>query len=75
VNEVAAVKPAAREERKGAEEIERPVERLDERDPEADHDGTERKRTQNTPEEHQVLVSRRHGEIRKDEDEDVINAE
>src|SRR5205823_5958064 len=67
----------AREEQKGAKEIKRPVERFNECDSDADHESTQNQRTQNTPEQHTVLVSCWHGEIGKDEykDEDVIDAE
>src|SRR4029077_8352603 len=67
----------AREEQKSSEEINRPVERFNERDTNADHHSAQDQRTQNTPKKHTMLVSRRHGEIGKDEDknEDVINAE
>ena len=67
----------AREEQKGAEEIKRPVERFHERDTNADHHPAQDQRTQNTPEQDTMLVSRRYAEIGKHEDknEDVIDAQ
>src|SRR4029077_11269973 len=58
-------------------EIKRPVKRFNEDDTNADHHTAQDQRTQNTPEQHTVLVSSRDGEIGKDEDknEDVIDAE
>src|SRR4029077_13728543 len=67
----------AREEQKDAEQIKRPVECFNERNPNTDHHTAQYQRTENTPKQHTMLVGSRHGEIGKNQykNEDVIDTE
>jgi len=68
---------AARQIQQQAEEVEDPVEPRDERRADADHHAAHHQRAEDAPEEHAMLVHRRHAEVREDQrdDEDVVDAE
>src|SRR5215468_8997838 len=67
----------AGEDEQGAEDIEDPVQPLEQRNTGKNEDGAHHQCTQNAPEEDFMLVARWHLEVRKDqrEDEDIIDAE
>jgi hypothetical protein len=67
--------PCEDEER--AEDIDEPVEAREHRAAREDHDGAHDQRPQDAPEQHAVLVERRHLERREDDDEheDVVDAQ
>ena len=67
--------PVAGVQEQEAEDVDRPVEGLDDRSAEADEDGPEHDRAEDPVEEHPVLVLERDDEGREDqrEDEDVVD--
>jgi hypothetical protein len=64
-------------EQEGAEDVGDPLEPPDQRDPGADERDAHRQRPHNPPEQHLVLVLRRHLEVAEDqqEDEQVVHAQ
>src|SRR5215469_8489077 len=62
-------------EQESAEQVDDPVERLQEDNPQRDHYATQHKGTQDTPKKHPVLIGCRYteGGEKQHKDEDVIN--
>ena len=60
-----------------AEQVQNPVEPFDQRHAGEDEDGSERKRTEDSPEQNSVLVFHRHLEVAQNQrpDEDVVDTE
>src|SRR5690606_24878794 len=69
--------PDPREDEEGAEDVEDPVETLDEEGARADHGAAHDEGAEDPPEQHAVLVLLRDAEVPEDqdEDEDVVDAE
>jgi hypothetical protein len=65
------------EQQERAEDVEHPVELLDQRHAGEDEDRTHDQCTEDAPEQHPVLIPRRHLEVAEDQrpDEDVVDAE
>src|SRR5258708_13252231 len=67
----------ARHDQEGPEQVENPVEIFEQHSSKGNQDAAHDERTQNTPEQHPVLIACRYTEVAEEQykDEDVVNAE